>query len=133
LPDSAKLLAADGTQIILLHAEDRPRRGAATGITIQPRNGAFDPHDIVAALAARGLRRLLIEGGAHTISAFLAAGALDRLHVCVAPLLLGSGPIGVTLPPIDRLDAALRPSIAVHRLGDDVLFDCTLAKRPPQG
>jgi diaminohydroxyphosphoribosylaminopyrimidine deaminase/5-amino-6-(5-phosphoribosylamino)uracil reductase len=133
LPATAKLLDRDATQVFVLQASDRPPVAGATGITMQPRNGSFDPHDIIAALAARGLRRLLIEGGAHTVSAFLAAGALDRLHLCIAPLLLGSGPIGVTLPPIDRLETALRPTIAVHRLGDDVLFDCALVKRPSLG
>ena len=65
------------------------------------------PADIVAALAERGFKRLLIEGGAKTLSAFLAAGALDRLHLCVAPLVIGAGPIGLDLPPIDRLEEAL--------------------------
>ena len=85
------------------------------------------PDDLVsAALAARGLRRLLIEGGARTVSAFLAAGALHRLHVCVAPLLIGSGLPGLTLPPVARLDEALRPTAGVYCLGPDVLFDLDL-------
>ena len=39
----------------------------------------------------RGFRRVLIEGGADTVSRFLAAQCLDRLHVMVAPIILGSG------------------------------------------
>jgi diaminohydroxyphosphoribosylaminopyrimidine deaminase / 5-amino-6-(5-phosphoribosylamino)uracil reductase len=130
LPPTAKLLERDGTAVYVVQAGDRRRPDGVTGIALRSRDGALDPHDIVAALAERGLRRILIEGGAYTVSAFLSAGALDRLHVCVAPLLLGSGPIGVTLPPIDRLESALRPRVAVHRLGDDVLFDCNLEKPP---
>ena len=79
---------------------------------------------IVAALAQRGYKRILIEGGAATVSAFLAAGALHRLHLSIAPMVIGSGPIGVNLPPIDELEAALRPVTVTHHLGEDVLFDC---------
>jgi riboflavin-specific deaminase-like protein len=130
LPASAKLLESGGTPVYVVQADKRALPDGVIGISIRQQNGRLDPRDIVAALAERGLRRILIEGGAYTVSAFLSAGALDRLHVCVAPLLLGSGPIGVTLPPIDRLEAALRPVIAIHRMGDDVLFDCTLEKPP---
>ena len=86
----------------------------------------FDPHAVVEALRARGLRRLLIEGGGVTISRFLQAGALTRLHVAVAPMLVGSGRPAFTLPPISTLDEALRPPCRTFRLGEDVLFDFDL-------
>ena len=44
----------------------------------------------------------------------------------VAPLILGSGRPGLQLPRITRVDEGLRPRLSVHRLGDDVLFDCCL-------
>ena len=47
--------------------------------------GRMAPAAIVAALAERGFRRILVEGGAKTVSRFLAAGCLDRLHVVIAP------------------------------------------------
>ena len=43
------------------------------------------------ALAARGMRVLFIEGGGITVSRFFGAGALDRLHLAVAPVLIGQG------------------------------------------
>ena len=39
----------------------------------------------------------IVEGGGVTVSRFLAAGCLDRLHVTIAPLLLGSGVPAFTL------------------------------------
>ena len=44
---------------------------------------------IVHAVAERGLSRLL-EGSAYTVSWFLEEGQLDRLHILLAPLLLGT-------------------------------------------
>ena len=81
---------------------------------------------MLAALRDRGCRRFLIEGGGVTVSRFLDAGAVDRLHVAVAPLLIGSGRPAFTLAPIATLEQAIRPACRVFRLGDDVLFDLDL-------
>jgi riboflavin-specific deaminase-like protein len=129
LPPDARLLVDDGVEVLVIQARYRPVPSRASSIVIPARNGCIPPEAIVAALAERGYRRLLVEGGAWTVSAFLAAGMLDRLHVCVAPLVIGSGPIGITLPPIDDLGEAMRPAASIHRLGDDILFDCTLERR----
>ncbi len=68
------------------------------------------------------------------MSRFLVAGCLDRLHVVVAPMILGTGKPSFTLPRIDRVDRALRPPMRTHLLGDEVLFDCDLsAQRLPVG
>ena len=90
-------------------------------------DGHIAPASIVTALAGCGLRRMLIEGGADTVSRFLAAGCLDRLHVIVAPIILGGGGPGLILPPLERADQALRMPIRVHKIEDDVLFDCDLS------
>lgn len=125
--DRAAHVATDGGRTVMVHAAGVVVPPGVEGIVLDRHAAGFAPGDIVAALTARGLRRLLIEGGARTVSAFLAAGALHRLHVCVAPLLIGSGLPGLTLPPVARLDDALRPPAAVYRLGADVLFDLDLA------
>jgi riboflavin biosynthesis pyrimidine reductase len=62
------------------------------------------------------------------VSAFLAAGMLDRLHLCIAPLVIGSGPVGLCLPPIDDLADAMRPTATIHHFGRDILFDCELER-----
>lgn len=86
----------------------------------------FDPAALLEALAARGLRRVLVEGGGLTVSRFLQTGALHRLHLMVAPMLIGSGRPGICLPPITSLDAALRPACRVFACGADSLFDLAL-------
>jgi riboflavin biosynthesis pyrimidine reductase len=80
------------------------------------------------------LRRILVEGGAETVSCFLRHGCLDRLHVIVAPIIMGSGRPGFVLPPIERADQALRVSTRTFQLDDEILFDCDLsAQREPIG
>lgn len=83
----------------------------------------FAPAAVLEWLAGAGCRRVLVEGGGLTVSRFVQAGAIDRLHLLVAPLLIGSGRPGLVLPPIDALDEALRPVCRQFRCGGDTLFD----------
>ncbi len=62
-----------------------------------------------------------------TIAGFLDAGLLQRLHVAVAPLIIGAGPSGLRTAPVARLADALRPETHVYGLDSDVVFDCALA------
>ncbi len=94
-------------------------------------DGLIAPAAIVAALAARGLRRLLVEGGAETLARFLDAGAVDELHLMVAPIVLGSGKTGLNLAPIASLDQAMRPLVrTMHFRDGDLLCICDLDRRP---
>lgn len=124
LPAEARMLGGGGRPVYAVQADDSPRDWGVQPIAVAPRDGTLHPADIVAALAAKGFRRILVEGGASTQSAFLSAGVLDRFHLAIAPIVIGSGPIGINLPPIDELHEAMRPATTTYRLGRDVLFDC---------
>ena len=136
LPVTARVLTADGVdRLVVTHEDARLDLPAGVETVMLPaHSGHIAPASILAALAARGFRRIMIEGGAHTISRFLAARCFDRLHVIVAPLILGAGPPAFNLEPIARVDEALRPPVHAHRLGNEMLFDCDLqAHRAPIG
>jgi len=125
----ARMFADNGVRRLLITEQGtrcRPPSGVEV-VTLPMPNGQFAPSAILAALAGCGMRRMLIEGGADTVSRFLAAGCLDRLHVMVAPIILGVGGPGLILPPLDRADQAPRMPVRVHKFEDDVLFDCDLS------
>lgn len=128
LPASARLLASDGARRILVRACDGDTPAGVEIVRVtRNADGYLAPAEIVARLAALGFRKLLIEGGASTVSQFIDAGVIDRLHVLVAPLLIGSGKAGLALRPVAALCEARRPRTRVHVLADgDVLFDCDL-------
>ena len=129
LPPDALVWREDGARRVLVHGREAAPPGfapEAIAIAADGR-GALAPKAIVAALFARGFRRLLVEGGAHTISRFMDAGMIDRLHLLVAPLIIGSGKAGLELAEITRLADAARPPTRIIALPDgDVLFDCDL-------
>jgi riboflavin-specific deaminase-like protein len=120
---------ADGgaRTIVVRKREGGPQRRAPDEIQVAwtERDG-LDLAELLGTLAERGLRRVLVEGGGVTVSRFLQAGLLDRLHLTVAPLLIGSGRPSITLASIPTLDHALRPACRRFTLGEDVLFDLDL-------
>lgn len=84
------------------------------------------PAALVARLRERGCARIFVEGGGVTVSAFLEAGLLDRLHLAVAPVIIGGGRPAIRLrPPVELRDCP-RPAYRIYRMGGDVLFDCDL-------
>jgi diaminohydroxyphosphoribosylaminopyrimidine deaminase/5-amino-6-(5-phosphoribosylamino)uracil reductase len=78
--------------------------------------------DELRALAAEGVRSLLLEGGPTLATAFLVAGLVDKLLLFVAPVLAGDGPpvLGELAGPLELLHLRVEPS------GEDVLLEAYL-------
>lgn len=125
----------DGPPTLLACAADAPgpdTHGTAEVLRL-PREatGGIAPDSLLRALAARGLTRIFVEGGGLTVSRFLAAGCLDRLHVTVAPVLLGSGIPAFTLPEVPRIADGLRFAWTVHDIAPDILLDIAVDRARP--
>jgi len=72
-------------------------------------------------LGQEGIQRLMVEGGATVINAFLALRLVNRLIITIAPKLLGGVKAIRALPQIIEL------SEARHRqLGNDLIVECDL-------
>jgi diaminohydroxyphosphoribosylaminopyrimidine deaminase / 5-amino-6-(5-phosphoribosylamino)uracil reductase len=129
LPATARLLTDDGIKrIVITRTETKTQLPAGVEHLVLPSpRGQLAPDAILAALAERGFHRILIEGGADTVSRFLAAGCLDRLHVVIAPIILGAGRTSLSLAPIARVEEAMRVPMQIHKLGEEVLLDCDLS------
>lgn len=135
LPAERRVFAG-GPSTLLLCAEDAPgtaRIGHAHVLPIRrvADGRSLDIPAILAALAARGLSRILVEGGGVTLSRFLVAGVLDRLHLAVAPMLLGSGIPAFRWPGAAHPGDGLPLDYTLHHLGPDLLFDIHLARTAP--
>lgn len=99
--------------------DDARLRGPG-GALLQVRS--HDPAEVVAALAERDVRHLLVEGGPTLSAAFLRAGLVDEVVAYVAPVLLGAGPAAVGDLGVGSIADALRLRVrAVERVGPDVV------------
>jgi 5-amino-6-(5-phosphoribosylamino)uracil reductase len=82
-------------------------------------------------LAARGVRRLMVEGGQNVHTQFLGAGIADELHVVVAPFFVGDPRahrvVADGLPPWNR-DRPARLA-EVRQIEDVVLLRYALSPR----
>lgn len=86
----------------------------------------YRPALVAQALATRGLRVLFVEGGGMTVSRFFTAGILSRLHLVIAPVLIGQGRRGLRAPAHDVMADCPRPPTRTLPLGEDVLWDLDL-------
>ncbi len=129
----ARKLYRDGLAPTLIACQRGPHRAEGPPsiplLELAHENELLSLPELLSALAARGLGRIFVEGGGVTISHFIQARCLDRLHITVCPILIGRGRPGISLPGVERLDQALRPATRRFTLGEDVLFDCRLSRR----
>jgi riboflavin-specific deaminase-like protein len=132
---AARRVFQGGVPTLLACAADAPggeRHGEAEVMRL-PRGagGGLDLAALLAALRARAITHVFVEGGGVTVGRFLAAGLLDRLHVAVAPLLLGSGLSALVLPEAARPEDGVRAACRSFPMGADTLFDLALARAHP--
>ena len=132
LPPSAKCLSGeDGVRRIVFRRASTRAPALPDGVefVILPEraDGTFDLAVLASAIHRLGFARVLLEGGARIISLAIDAGIVDRLHLMISPVIIGSGQPGLDLKPIERLADARRPQSEVTVLGGgEVLFDCDM-------
>jgi 5-amino-6-(5-phosphoribosylamino)uracil reductase len=99
--------------------------------TILPSGDPLDLSVLLGVLTGRGITRLMVEGGTSLVTAFLAEGLADELHLVVAPFLVGD-------PGAPRLVGATGPVhgpehparlIETRRIGEQVLLRYALSDR----
>ena len=130
-PLDTALLAAPGSTLFAATAAADPARrallearGARVVVLPPEEDGRVDLVALLGELAARGVRSVLVEGGAEMITSLLRRRLAHRLVVCVAPKVLGAGVEAVGDLGIACLDEALTFREAGFRLcGADVLFE----------
>ena len=82
-------------------------------------------------LGARGMSRVLVEGGARVLGSFLAAGLVDRVMIFVSPrILAGADALGPAAGPGGRALADALPvaDLTTERVGPDLLIQGRLGE-----
>jgi len=132
--DAARHVFTDGAApTLVVHADGLDARapGNAEILHVPVDGGGLNLTILLERLRARGLACVFVEGGGATVSRFIEAGLVDRLHVAIAPIVTGRGRPGLTLPARERIAECLRPAHRVFTMGGDVLFDCDLRAAAP--
>jgi GTP cyclohydrolase II len=128
-PDRARILGEDAATVIVTTPASSParrmalrQRGVAV-LVVPPGPGGVDLARALEALFERGIRTLLVEGGARVITSFLKERVADRIVVSISPRLVGIGTDAVNDLGVTEVAGSVRLSDrAVHVAGDDVLI-----------
>jgi riboflavin-specific deaminase-like protein len=132
IPLDANVLTDSQSQTLIATTNRAPadrieavRRAGAEVIVANPdSDGCVDLHDLLPRLAALGIDSILIEGGRRLITSALHAHLVDRLVVCIAPKVIGTGIEAVGDLNIHDLSQALTfEESTFSTLGEDIIFD----------
>jgi riboflavin-specific deaminase-like protein len=137
LGDTHRVFSDDKAETLYVCARslvgaDERTFGQAAVVGVEDTADGIDVAELLGLLRARGCTRVFVEGGGVTVSMFLQANLLDRLHMAIAPLIIGDGRPAIRLSPPAALSDCHRPSYRVFRMGTDVLFDCDLRSSEKQ-
>jgi 3,4-dihydroxy 2-butanone 4-phosphate synthase/GTP cyclohydrolase II len=140
LPSTAKLLSHPTLRPWVVttpraDAADERRIEEAGGVVIRVvagRDGRVDLGALLDALHERGIRSLMVKGGAAVITSFLSAELVDRVAITVAPVYVGG------LNAVENsvwVDGHLRPHLrnpSYERVGCDLVLTGDIASDEPR-
>jgi 5-amino-6-(5-phosphoribosylamino)uracil reductase len=92
-PGAAFFTAGDTDKVVYCATATADKAAESlTGVaTVVPAGDPVDLTRVLADLADRGVRRLMVEGGSSMHTAFLTAGLADEVQLVVAPFFVGDG------------------------------------------
>ena len=132
-PLSAAVLAHGAAKRTILAVTDRApdercEEARSLGATVlrlpASAAGRVDLGALLAELYSMGVRSVMVEGGAALITSFLYDRLVDRLAVCIAPKILGSGIEAVgDLGIGDLTDSIILTDTSVTPYGVDLVLD----------
>jgi diaminohydroxyphosphoribosylaminopyrimidine deaminase/5-amino-6-(5-phosphoribosylamino)uracil reductase len=111
-------------------------RAIAEDAAVRSHPGGFvqisshDPEHVLTDLYERGIRSVYLEGGSTLVSAFLAAGLVDEIHITMGPMLLGGPHMSVNDIGVSSMSDAISLSIdSVEQLDNDLWVVATPTAR----
>jgi riboflavin biosynthesis pyrimidine reductase len=107
---------------------DRRARAAENAEVVIAGVEKADPAAVISALAARGLTRILTEGGPRLLGQLTTAGVVDELCLSISPMLVGGDACRVVTGALTPEPWRLR---LVHVLEQDGSLFCRYVREPP--
>jgi 5-amino-6-(5-phosphoribosylamino)uracil reductase/diaminohydroxyphosphoribosylaminopyrimidine deaminase/5-amino-6-(5-phosphoribosylamino)uracil reductase len=131
IPLSAAMFSEPGETLIattgranLIRLEALLNRGATVLEMPTTEDGRVDLHALLTALAGRWINSVMVEGGATIITALLRAQLADRMAVCIAPRIMGTGLAAVgDLGTRVLANMPTLRDVAIHQYGVDLIVD----------
>jgi diaminohydroxyphosphoribosylaminopyrimidine deaminase/5-amino-6-(5-phosphoribosylamino)uracil reductase len=132
-PTTAQVIAGATPARAIIAVATRVAALEAAGATVlrgPTRDGRVAVEALLAALFARDVRSVLLEGGGEVHAAFLDAGVVDRVTLFVAPMLLGGRDAPTVIGGVGReLKSAVRlEAFTARPVGTDLLIEADVVR-----
>jgi len=132
VPLTARVLDDAAPTLVVVAEGTDAQRLTDAGVDVLAVPAGPDGLDLAAVLAGlheRGVRSVLLEGGAHLAASCIAADLVDEVVAHIAPALLGAGAPVLGDAGITTITEALRLATTdVVRLGDDIAVTATVRR-----
>lgn len=132
VPLTARVLDDAAPTLVVVAEGTDARRLVDAGVDVLAVPAGPDGLDVAAVLAGlheRGVRSVLLEGGARVAASCIAADLVDEVVAHIAPALLGAGAPVLGDAGITTITEALRLTTTdVVRLGDDIAVTATVRR-----
>jgi 5-amino-6-(5-phosphoribosylamino)uracil reductase len=136
-PTARFFTLGDGAKLVYCptDAAEKTREQVGAVATVVDAGEPVTPAAVLTDLAARGVRRLMVEGGGSVHAQFLTAGLADELHLVVAPFFVGDrrAPRFVGDGRFPWHPGSRARVVEARQLDDVVLIRYALSDRCPQG
>lgn len=107
--ERAAILKGKGVQVLVVREDEE---------------GRVELDEVFSALGSRGVESVLVEGGRELITSILRRRLADRLVVCIAPRIIGSGIDAVGDLGVGILNEAVSfNEVTFKQIGEDIIFD----------
>lgn len=124
MPPAVRLLDSEGARVLVAGTAGAPAKArgtlearGATVLVLPSDDGRVPLRALCRALRARGVKRLLVEGGGQVLTSFFGERLVDHVVITVAPTLVGGE------PALFRMGAPVElEGLRWARLGDDLVF-----------
>ncbi|MBC7081658.1 MAG: 2,5-diamino-6-(ribosylamino)-4(3H)-pyrimidinone 5'-phosphate reductase [Thermoplasmatales archaeon] len=115
LPENASLLKQEGKTIVATTCKEFKKGNLEV---IKCGNDRVDIVKLMEILYEKGVRKLLVEGGARVITEFLKKGIVDEMQIFFSPIFIGKNATSL----IDEIQEIIRMEIKeIKRIGDGFL------------
>ena len=132
LPLTARVLDDAAATLVVVADDADAARLTAAGVDllrVPSSDAGLDLPAVLVGLHERGMRSVLLEGGAGLAGSFVRGGLVDEVVAHLAPALLGSGRSVLEHAGITTITEALRLTTTdVTRLGEDIAITATVRR-----
>jgi 5-amino-6-(5-phosphoribosylamino)uracil reductase len=130
--------AGDAPKLVFCTADVQPElsRALGSGAEVIPAgSGDVNLPALLAELASRGVRRLLVEGGESVNTRFLREDLVDEVHLAIAPFFVGDerAPRFVSAGMFPRNPTRRMRLASVEAIGDVVFADYLIDRQSADG